>query len=66
MRLRATVELWQKRKWFLAKARELDFVAQGESMEEAKSNLSEVINIQFREMREMGTLEERSNENPGN
>jgi len=35
-------------------------------MEEAKSNLSEVINIQFREMREMGTLEERSNENPGN
>ncbi|HLC30565.1 MAG TPA: hypothetical protein VJM51_07275 [Dehalococcoidia bacterium] len=66
MRLRATVELWRKGKWFLAKVPESDFVAQGESMEEAKSNLSEVINIQFREMREMGTLEERSNENPGN
>ena len=58
MRLRATVELWQKGNWFLAKIPELDFIAQGKTMEEAKSNLNEVTNIQFREMREMGTLDE--------
>ncbi len=58
MRLRATVELWQKGNWFLAKVPELDFIAQGKTMEEAKSNLNEVINIQFREMKEMGTLDE--------
>lgn len=58
MRLRATVELWQKGKWFLAKVPELDFIAQGKTMEKARSNLREVINIQFREMREMGTLDD--------
>jgi predicted RNase H-like HicB family nuclease len=58
MRLKATVELWQKGKWFLAKIPELDFVAQGKTTEEAKSNLNKVINIQFREMREMGTLDD--------
>ena len=58
MRVRATVELWQKGKWFLAKVPELDFVAQGKTMDEAKANLNEVISIQFREMREMGTLDD--------
>lgn len=58
MRLKATVESWQKGNWFLAKIPELDFVAQGKTMEEAKSNLNEVINIQFREMKEMGTLDD--------
>jgi predicted RNase H-like HicB family nuclease len=58
MKLKATIELWQKGKWCLAKAPELDFVAQGASLEEAKKNLLEVIRIQFAEMREMGTLEE--------
>ena len=37
---------------------ELDFVAQGKTIEEAKANLNEVIRIQFAEMREMGTLED--------
>jgi len=58
MRLKATVELWQKGKWYIAKIPELDFVAQGRTMEEAKSNLNEVIKIQFSEMREIGTLED--------
>ncbi|MFA6056537.1 MAG: hypothetical protein WC769_14315 [Thermodesulfovibrionales bacterium] len=58
MKLKTTIELWQKGKWRVAKVPELDFVAQGLTSEEAKANLIEVINIQFAEMREMGTLED--------
>jgi predicted RNase H-like HicB family nuclease len=58
MKIKATIELWQKGKWCIAKVPELDFVAQGKTVEEAKKNLHEVINIQFAEMREMGTLDE--------
>jgi predicted RNase H-like HicB family nuclease len=58
MKLKATIELWQKGKWCVAKVPELDFVAQGLTIEEAKVNLIEVINIQFAEMGELGTLEE--------
>jgi predicted RNase H-like HicB family nuclease len=58
MKLKATIELWQKGKWCVAKVPELDFVAQGLTIEEAKANLIEVINIQFTEMREMGMLED--------
>jgi len=58
MKLKATIELWQKGKWCVAKVPELDFVAQGLTIEEAKASLIEVINIQFTEMREMGTLED--------
>lgn len=54
--LKVTIELWQKGKWFLAKIPELDFIAQGRTIEEAKENLNEVVRIQFTEMREMGTL----------
>lgn len=58
MKLRATIELWQKEKRCIAKIPELDFVAQGKTAEEAKANLNEVIRIQFAEMREMGTFED--------
>lgn len=58
MKLQATIELWQKGKWCIASIPELDFVAQGKTIEEAKANLNEVIRIQFAEMREMGTLED--------
>ena len=56
MKLKATIELWQKGKWCVAKVPELDFVAQGLTIEEAKANLIEVINIQFTEMRKWGCL----------
>jgi predicted RNase H-like HicB family nuclease len=56
--LNFTIEIWRKGKWFLASAPELDFVSQGSTFEEAKKNLIEVIQIQFDEMREMGTLED--------
>ncbi len=55
-KLNITIELWQKKDWYLAKSPELDFIAQGKTAEEAKSNLLEVINIQFQEMKEMDTL----------
>ena len=53
-----TVEVWQKGAWYIAKCPELDFVAQGRDAEEAKRNLLEVMEIQFEEMSELGTLEE--------
>lgn len=58
MKLKAIIELWQKENWCIARLPELDFVAQGKTIDEAKKNLIEVINIQFAEMREMGTLED--------
>ena len=58
MKLKATIELWQKGKWSIAKIPELDFVAQGKTIEEARTNLAEVIRIQFAEMKEIGTLED--------
>ena len=58
MKIKATIGLWQRGKWFVAKIPELDFVAQGRTIEEAKSNLSEVVRIQFAEMKEMGTFED--------
>ena len=58
MQIKTTIELWQKGKWVIAKMPELDFVTQGRTVEEAKSNLKEVVRIQFEEMRELGTLED--------
>ena len=58
MELDISIEIWQKKGWFIAKCPELDFISQGPSRDEAKANLLEVIQIQFEEMAEMGTLEE--------
>ena len=58
MKLKMTMEIWEKPDWFIAKCPELDIVAQGLTIEEAKDNLNEVIQLQFEEMLEMGTLEE--------
>ena len=58
MNLNITIEIWQKSAWFIAKCPELDFVSQGKTREMAKKNLLEVIQIQFEEMKEIGTLAE--------
>ena len=58
MNLKMTIETWKKGSWYIAKCPELDFVSQGKNPEEAKQNLLEVVEIQFEEMNEMGTLEE--------
>jgi len=57
-KLSLTVEIWHKGNVYLASAPELDFISQGQTFEEAKKNLLEVIDIQFDEMTEMGTLED--------
>ncbi len=56
--LQLTIEVWKKGNWYLARAPELDFISQGKTPKEARKNLLEVIRIQFREMRGMGTLED--------
>lgn len=58
MRLQLTIEIWKKGDWYLARTPELDFISQGRTLDDAKRNLLEVIKIQFKEMREMGTLED--------
>ena len=58
MNINITVEVWQKGEWLIAKCPELDFISQGASREEARKNLLEVIQIQFEEMEEAGTLDE--------
>ena len=58
MQLQTTIEIWQKGPWFIAKCSELDFISQGETPEEAKANLLEVIQIQFEEMAALGTLDD--------
>jgi predicted RNase H-like HicB family nuclease len=58
MNLNITVEIWRKGDTYLANAPELDFISQGRTFEEAKKNLLEVVEIQFEEMTEMGTLDE--------
>jgi len=57
-RLNVTIEVWKKGDLYLASAPELDFISQGKTFDEAKRNLLEVIEIQFQEMAEIGTLEE--------
>ena len=58
MNIEVTIEVWKKGKWFIAKCPELDFVSQGRTHKKAKENLIEVINIQFEEMDNMGTLDD--------
>ena len=56
MELGITIEIWKKEKWFIAKCPELDFISQGQTKEDARNNILEVIKIQFEEMTESGTL----------
>ena len=42
----------------MASAPELDCISQGKTFEEAKKNLLDVIQIQLKEMKDLGTLDE--------
>jgi predicted RNase H-like HicB family nuclease len=57
MDIKFNVEIIKKGKWYIARAPELDFITQGTTLEEAKKNIIELVEIQFEEMKEMGTLE---------
>ena len=56
--MKITIEFWQEGNLFIANCPELDMLAQGGSLDEAKKNLFEVIEIQVEEMKELGTLDE--------
>jgi predicted RNase H-like HicB family nuclease len=56
--LKISIEFWKEGSLYIARSPELDMVAQGNSLEEARRNLFEVIQIQFEEMKELGTLNE--------
>ena len=58
MRLPLTIEILRRGNWYVARTPELDFISQGRTHDEAKTNLLEVMKIQIAEMKEMGTLEE--------
>ena len=54
--LKITIEFWQEGNLYVANCPELDMLAQGYSLDEARKNLYEVIEIQFEEMKELGTF----------
>ncbi|WP_045214054.1 type II toxin-antitoxin system HicB family antitoxin [Desulfonatronovibrio magnus] len=56
MKIQTTIQIWQKQSWYIATCPELDFISQGQTKDEARANLMEVIDIQFEEMAELGTL----------
>ncbi|MFA4932730.1 MAG: hypothetical protein WC625_07490 [Caldisericia bacterium] len=58
MKIRITIELWKEGDLYVTRSPELDMVAQGYSAEMAKKNLLEVIGIQFKEMKYLGTLDD--------
>ena len=51
-----TEEVWKEGTMYTAYCPELDFVSCGKSVEEARNNLVEVIEIQLEEMARFGTL----------
>ena len=57
MRIRLTEELWKEGNMYVSNCPELDMAACGESVEQAKKNLKEVILINLEEAQKMGTLD---------
>lgn len=58
MRLKLTEELWKEGNMYVSYCPELDIASCGESVEEAKKNLKEVILINIEETQKMGTFEQ--------
>jgi predicted RNase H-like HicB family nuclease len=56
--LKITIEFWREGKLYIANCPELDILAQGYSLDEARKNLYEVIEIHFEEMKRLGTLDQ--------
>ena len=57
MRMRLTEELWREGNMYVAYCPELDVPSCGETVEQAKNNLKEVILIHLTETAKMGTLD---------
>lgn len=57
MRLKLTEELWKEGNMYVSYCPELDISSCGESVDQAKRNLIEVILINLEEARKMGTID---------
>ena len=57
MKLKLTEELWKEGNMYVSYCPELDIASCGETMEQAKKNLGEVISINLEEAQKIGTLE---------
>jgi predicted RNase H-like HicB family nuclease len=56
MKIKVTEEIWKEGNMYVSYCPELDMASCGESVEESKKNLKEVISINFEECRKMGAL----------
>jgi len=57
MKLKLTEELWKEGNMYASYCPELDIAACGETIEQAKNNLKEVILINLEEAQKLGTLD---------
>ncbi|MFA6413161.1 MAG: hypothetical protein WCW53_10735 [Syntrophales bacterium] len=58
MKIKVTEEIWKEGGMYVAYCPELDMASCAESIEGAKSNLKDVISINFEECKKMGTLDQ--------
>jgi predicted RNase H-like HicB family nuclease len=56
VKIKVTEEIWKEGNMYVSYCPELDMASCGESVEESKKNLKEVISINFTECREKGAL----------
>jgi predicted RNase H-like HicB family nuclease len=56
VKIKVTEEIWKEGNMYVSYCPELDMASCGESVEESKKNLKEVISINFAECREKGAL----------
>lgn len=56
MRLKVTEELWKEGNMYVSYCPELDIASCGETVDQAKKNLKEVILINLEEAQKLGTL----------
>jgi predicted RNase H-like HicB family nuclease len=57
MKLRVTEELWKEGNMYVSYCPELDIASCGETVDQAKKNLKEVILINLEEAQKLGTLD---------
>jgi hypothetical protein len=56
VKIKVTEEIWKEGNMYVSYCPELDIASCGESLEESKKNLKQVISINFVECRKTGTL----------
>ena len=65
MKLKLTEELWKEGNMYVSYCPELDIASCGETVDQAKKNLKEVILINLEEAQKVGTLDELLQEAAG-